>query len=79
MSFTLKLENIKTLSKVYFHQPSRQTNNSMINFRRYYHQPRCVVDYNTKTGHGYFGSFCALERCVNPFCDCKNCSYNIQY
>ena len=48
-------------------------------FRRFYNQSRCVVSHNGTNDHPYLGSFCALDRCVNPLCNCKDCSYCVKY
>ena len=48
-------------------------------FRRFYVEPRCVVSHNGSNNYPYFGSFCALERCVNPYCNCKDCSHCVIY
>lgn len=77
MAFIHKLLKIRMLSRVFFLRTSHRTDNGKNRFRRYYYQPRCVVDYDIKCQRAYFGSFCALERCVHPYCNCKDCSYSI--
>lgn len=73
------LTTIRELSVMHFEEMHYRAIINDKQFRRFYDQSRCVVSHNGTIKYPYLGSFCALKRCISPFCQCKNCSYNIQY
>lgn len=55
------------------------TNIRNFRIRRHYPASRCNVDYDQLSKVVYVGGFCKEKKCIHPFRQCKNCSYNIQY
>ena len=73
------LTNIRELSLTHFGEMHYRAIISDKYFRRFYDQSRCVVSFSGTNGYPYLGSFCALKRCVSPYCNCKDCSYCVKY